>query len=141
MQVVTDYEYLTGARGEEVPKEFAVASENSIETFRFLAPTSGLGWDDGIIPYSSLFQTLAEATTNFAHLYSKGDAKCKYPSAILGISVQNLDSFGCPDRSQFRMTNGCSMPCHKFPDKSCALRNACNLYGWLKHHIQEKEYV
>jgi hypothetical protein len=105
------------------------------------SPTSGLGWDDGIIPYSSLFQTFAEATANFAHLYSKGDAKFKYLSAILGRSVQNLDSFGCPDRSEFRMTKGCSIPCHKFPDKSCAFRNASNLYGWLKHHIQEKENV
>jgi hypothetical protein len=64
-----------GVRGEEVPKEVAVASENSIETFRFLppfsmdlhsSPTSGLSWEDGIIPYSSLFQTLTEATANFA---------------------------------------------------------------------------
>jgi hypothetical protein len=29
------------------------------------------------------------------------------------------------------------MTCHK----SCALRNASNLYGWLMHHIQDKEYV
>jgi hypothetical protein len=150
MEVVIDYEYLTWARGEEVPKEVAVASENSIETFRFLpsytmnphsSRASGLKWDDGIIPYSSLFQTLTEATANFAYLYSKGDAKCEFLSAILRRSVQNLDSFGCPDRSVFRMTKECSMPCHKFPDKSCALRNASNFYGWLKHHFQEKEYV
>jgi hypothetical protein len=54
------------------------------------SPTSGLSWDVGVIPYSSLFQTLAEATANFAHLYSKDDAKCKYLSAILGRPVQNL---------------------------------------------------
>jgi hypothetical protein len=39
MEVVIDYEYLTGARGEEVPKEVAVSSENSIEKFLFLHPT------------------------------------------------------------------------------------------------------
>jgi hypothetical protein len=33
------------------------------------------------------------------------------------------------------------MTCNKFPDKGCALRNASNLYGWLMHHIQDKEYV
>ena len=39
------------------------------------------------------------------------------------------------------MTTGCSLPCHKFPDKSCAARNALSLYGWLKYYIQHKEYV
>jgi hypothetical protein len=86
MEAVIDYEYLTGARGEEVPKEIAVASEDSIESFRFLgpysmnphaSPTYGLTWDDGVIPYSSLVQTLQETTANFSHLYSKGDARCR----------------------------------------------------------------
>jgi hypothetical protein len=62
-------------------------------------------------------------------------------STILGRSVQNLDSFGCPERSEFRMTKGCTMTYHKFPDKSCALHNASNLYGLLIHHIRDKEYV
>jgi len=39
------------------------------------------------------------------------------------------------------MSTGCSLPCHKYPDKSFAARNAHNLYGWLKHHLQDKEYV
>jgi hypothetical protein len=39
MEGVIDYEYLTGARGEEVPKEIAVVSENSIESFCFFPPT------------------------------------------------------------------------------------------------------
>jgi hypothetical protein len=39
MEVVIDYEYLTGARGEEVPKEVSVASEKVIDSFRFLPPT------------------------------------------------------------------------------------------------------
>jgi hypothetical protein len=77
MEVVIDYEFLTRARGEEVPKEVSVVSENSIDTFCFLPPysmnshsfaTSGLSWDGGSIPYSSLFLTLAEATANFSHL-------------------------------------------------------------------------
>jgi len=102
---------------------------------------NGICWDDGSIAYSSLSQTLAEATANFAHLYAKGNAKCKFLSDILGQTVQNLDSFGCPPRKEFKMTTGCSLPCHKFPDNSCAARNTHNLYGWMKHHLQEKEYV
>jgi hypothetical protein len=150
MEVVIDYEYLSGAHGEELIKEVSVASENVIETFRFLPPysmsahsseDSGISWDDGIIAYSALFQTLTEATTNFAHRYAKGTAKCTLLSNLLGRSVENLDSFGCPSRKSFRMNTGCSLPCHKFPDKSSAARNALNLYGWLKHHIQDKEYV
>jgi hypothetical protein len=106
MEAVIDYEYLTGAGGEEVPKEIALASENSIESFRFLppyslnphaSPTSGLTWDDGVIPYSLFVQTLQEATANIPHLHSKGDAKCRNLSTILGRSVKNLDSFGCPE--------------------------------------------
>jgi hypothetical protein len=103
--------------------------------------SSCLSWEDGVILYSSLFQTLTEATANFAHLYSKGDAKYAYLSGLLGRNVQNLDSFGCPPRKKFRMAASCSMPCHYFPDKSCSLRNATNFYGWLKHYIQDKEYV
>jgi len=50
---------------------------------------NGLSWDDGIIPYSSLFQTLTEATANFAHLYAKGMGKCKFLSNLLGRAVKN----------------------------------------------------
>jgi hypothetical protein len=133
MEVVIVYEYLTGARGKKLTKVFAVVYDNSIESFRFLAtysmnphasPNSGLSWDDGIIPYSSLVQTFSEATVNLEHLYLKGNANCMNLSTILGRSVQNLDSFGCPERSEFRMIRGCTMTCHKFPDKSCALRKA-----------------
>ena len=39
MEVVIDYEYLSGAHGEDVIKELTVASEKVLETFRFLPPT------------------------------------------------------------------------------------------------------
>ena len=97
---------------------------------------NGLSWDDGIIAYSSLFQTLTKATANFAHLYAKGIVKWKFLSNLIGSTVQNLDTFGCPSHKSFRMTTGCNLPCHKFPDKSCATRNALSIYGWLKHHVQ-----
>jgi len=93
MEVVIDYEYLSGAHGEEVIKEVSVASENVLETFRFLPPysmdphgsdQSGITWDVGIIAYSSLFQTLTEATATFAHLYTKGTAKSKFLANLLG---------------------------------------------------------
>jgi hypothetical protein len=84
MEVVIDYKYLTGARGEEVPKEVSVASEN---------------------------------------VYTrKTTVNARISPGLLGRTVQNLDSSGCPPRKEFRM------PCHKFQDK-CSLRNANNLCG------------
>jgi hypothetical protein len=122
----------------------AVASENN-----FLPPysinlhassTSGLAWDE-FIRYSSLVQTLTEATANLVHLYSKGDVKCKNLSTIIGLSFRNLDLFECPDRSEFRMAQVCSLLCHKYRDKSYTLRNASNLYGWLMHYIPDNGYI
>jgi hypothetical protein len=40
MEVVIDYEYLTGTHGEEIIKELSVASKDVRETFRFLPPTA-----------------------------------------------------------------------------------------------------
>jgi hypothetical protein len=39
MEVVIYYEYLSGAHGEKVIKKVSVASENVLETVRFLPPT------------------------------------------------------------------------------------------------------
>jgi hypothetical protein len=116
-----------GANGEEMIKEISVVADNVIDTFLFLSPYSmnprssesfGLSWEDGQISYSRLTQILLEATSIFAHLYAKGNDRCDFHTAMIGRPVQNLDSFGCPDRKSFRMTTGCSLPCHKFPDKS-----------------------
>jgi hypothetical protein len=97
-----------------------------------------LSWVDGIIAFSSLFQSLTEATANFAHLYGNGTAKCKFLSNLLGRVFKNFGAFGCPSRKSFRMTTGRSLPCHKLPDKSCSASNALSLYGWLKHRNQHK---
>ena len=149
-EVVIDYEYLLGTHGEEVIKELFVASTDVRETLRFLPPyrmdphsndQNGLCWDNESIAYGSLFQVVAGATANFTNLFAKGTEKCKVLTELLGRCVRNLDSFGCPERKEFKMTTGCSLPCHKHPDKSCAARNAYNLYGWLRHHTQEKECV
>ena len=127
-----------------------MASTDVRETLRFLPPyrmdphsndQNGLCWDNESIAYGSLFQVVAGATANFTNLFAKGTEKCKVLTELLGRCVRNLDSFGCPERKEFKMTTGCSLPCQKYPDKSCAARNAYNLYGWLRHHIQEKEFV
>jgi len=80
---VIDLETLYGAHGDEVIKEVSVVGEYVQEIFRFLPPfsmeahgstSSAINWDNGSIPYSTIIQTLSEATANFANLYSKAHA-------------------------------------------------------------------
>jgi len=94
-----------------------------------------------LLTYSTIILTLSEATANFANLYSKGHAKCWLLTDLLDRPITNLDDFGCPSRKSFVPGAGCSLPCHKFPDKSCAARNARSLFGWLKYHLKTREYV
>jgi len=145
---VIDLETLNEAHGEEVSKEVSVVGEYVQETFRFLPPyimvlhgstSSGINWDDGSIPYSTIIQTLSEATENFANLYSKGHAKCWLLTDLLDRPITNLDYFGCPSRESFVPGAGCSLPCYKFADKGCAARNARSLFGWLKYHFKTRE--
>jgi hypothetical protein len=141
---VIDLETLTRVHGE-VLKEFSVVGKYAQETFRFLPPytmephgstSSGINWNDGSALYSSLVRTLNEATANFANLYCKGIAKCRFLTDLFDCPITNLDDFGCPPRESFVPVVGCSLPCHRFPDKICAVRNARSLFGWLKHHLK-----
>ena len=61
MEVLIDYEYLTGAKVETVVKEISVAAKDFLHTFHFRNPypmnpqgseENGLNWDDGIVPYN-----------------------------------------------------------------------------------------
>jgi hypothetical protein len=58
MEVVVDYEYLTGSQNETVIKELSIAGENVLETWHFQRPyamrphgdeENGFNWDDGHI--------------------------------------------------------------------------------------------
>jgi hypothetical protein len=48
MEVVIDYEYLSGKHVEEVIKGVSVASENVLKTFRFLPPTPWMRYLRGL---------------------------------------------------------------------------------------------
>ena len=150
MEVVIDFEFLRGRHNEIVVKELAVAGKNFGESFRFECPyamaahgsdENGLNWDDGHIPYHKLFTVLSEAVANFAHLYSIGTTKCKVLSDLLGLLIHDLQDFICPNPSSFKPKFSCSLPCHRFPDVSCATKNAHSLYDWLKYHLQTESYV
>jgi hypothetical protein len=150
MEAVIDFEYLRGRQNEIIVKELAVAGKNVSESFRFESPytmtahgseENGLNWADGHIPYHKLFTVVSEAVANFAHLYSIGTTKCKLLSDLLGLPIHDLQDFNCPPPNSFKPKFGCSLPCHRFPDVSCATKSAHSLYTWLKFHLQTKSYV
>jgi len=146
MEVVIDYEYLKGAKGETVVKELSVAANDVLQTFHFRSPypmsphgseENGLNWDDGIVPYNLLETALDETVARYAHLYSYGATKCQFLSDLLGRPVLNLEDFGCPSRHKLGSGYSCVLPCHSFSDISCATRNAHSFYKWLMYHFRQ----
>jgi hypothetical protein len=103
--------------------------------------SSGINWNDGSILYSTIIQTLSEATAIFANLYCKGIAKYRLLTDFFDHPVTNLENYGCLLRESFVPGAGCSLPCHRFLDKSSAARNARSVFGWLKYHLKTIEYV
>jgi hypothetical protein len=150
MEVVIDYEFLRGVKGEVIVKELSVAAKVVLHTFHFrnLYPMNpygseenGLNWCDGIVPYNLLETALSETVARYAHLYSYGDTKCQFLSGLLDRPVLNLEDFGCPNRHKLGSGYSCVLPRHSFSEISCATRNAHFFYKWLKHHFQTKSYV
>ena len=87
MEIVIDYEYLRGAKGEIIVKELSLATKDVLHTFNFRNPypmnlhgpeKCGLNWDDGIVPYNLLETALSETIARYAHLYSYGATKCQF---------------------------------------------------------------
>ena len=80
MEVVIDYEELSGTQNETFKKGLSIAGENLLEAFQFLClyalrphgdTENGLNWDDGRIP----FNQLSSVVVGFAHLYEYGNSK------------------------------------------------------------------
>jgi hypothetical protein len=150
MEVAIDCEYLGGAHNELVVKELSIAAKDVIHTLHFQSPyamrphgsaANGLNWDDGHIPYGQIYTVLSEAVPGYAHLYGYGIQKCKYFSELIGRPFPNLEDFGCPSPINFKPSFNCGMFCHKFPNVSCATRNAHSFDNWLMYHLQTKSYV
>jgi hypothetical protein len=123
MEVVIDYEYLTGAKVETMVKEISVAAKDVLHTFHFRNPNpmnphgskeNGINWDDGIVPYNLLETALDETVARYAHLYSYGAKICQYLSDLLVRPVLNLEDFGCPTRHKLGSGYSCVLPCHIF---------------------------
>ena len=107
MEVVIDYEYLTGAKGETVVKELSVAAKDVLHTFHFRSPypmnshgseVNGLNSDDGIVPYNLLETALDKTVARYAHLYSYGATKCQF-SLICTVTPFLFGGFWLPHSS------------------------------------------
>jgi len=150
MEVLIDYEYLSGIAKEPVVKELAIAAKDVVQTFHFKSPyhmqnhgseANGLNWSDGIIPYDDLQTVVSDAVANYPHVYAYGADKCAFLSDLLKRPVLNIADFNCPAPENFVDETRCWMPCHKFPNVSCAASNAHAFYKWLTFHLQAKAYV
>ena len=131
MEVVIDFECLRGRQNEIVVKQVSVAGENVSDSFRFESPyhmapncsdVNGLNWTDGHIAYHKLSTVVKEAVAGFAHVYSFGITKCRLLSELLERPILDLEDFKCPPPKSFKPKFSCSVPCHRFPDISCAKR-------------------
>jgi hypothetical protein len=147
---VIDCEFLDGAHNGLVVKELSIAAKFIIHTFYFQRPytmrlhgsaANGLNWDDGHIPCRQVDTVLSEAVAGYAHLYGYGIQKCKFFSEFIGRPILKLENFGCPPPANFKPSFNCGMSCHKFPNVSCAARNAHSFYNWLMYHLQTKFYI
>jgi hypothetical protein len=67
-------ETLLGARGEKVLKEVFVVGKYVQETL--------------------LYQTISESTANFANLYCKGNAKCRFLTDLFDRPITYLEEIG-----------------------------------------------
>jgi len=150
MEVVVDYEYLTGTQHEIVIKKLSVAAEIVLETFHFQNPyamrphgdkENGLNWDDEHIPYHKLSTVLSEAVTGFEHLYGYGESRCNLLAKLFGRPVDNLEDLNCPKPRHFIHKYGCTKQCNRNPSFRCATRNAHSLYDWLMYHFQKMSCV
>jgi hypothetical protein len=142
---------LTGAQGEEIPKEISVAGENVIETFHFKnpypmaphsSPENDISWDDGNLEFVKLYENLSEVVSGYAHLYAYGEEKCKFLKTLLGQPIRNLEDFECPSPYGLNSQFSCSLPCHRnYQNVRCATRSAHTLYKWLMHHPKSRLYI
>ena len=111
MEFVMDFDYLRGRQNEIIVNEAAVAGENVSALFRLEPPyymahhgavENGLNWYDGNDAYHKLSAVLKEAVAGFAHVYSFDPTKCRFLSALLDLTVLELETFKCPPAKKLK---------------------------------------
>lgn len=95
-----------------------------------------LRWDDGERPYSTrreIFDLILGKASTF---FTKGLEKSVELSAILGVTVTNIEDFGCPKLSELEDVE-LSGTFH-FKTIHCALRKAKKISKWMFQRESEK---
>jgi len=87
MEVVIDYEYLSGTHGKEVIKELSVASKDVQETFHFLPPTA---WTPIV---ASKTESVGSMEVLIIHRYSKPWQKSRSTLPIYTLKALTNASF------------------------------------------------
>ena len=150
MAAVIEIEFLQG-NNEQVIKEVGIRADGGARLHYLFRPPyhmephgskeSGLNWDDGFVHHSQIQTVLTEALAPFNHLYSRGEDKCLLLHDILGRTIEDLESLQCPKPTELKSDIQCHLPCHSFPNMSCALRNADGQYSWLQYHTLHKTFI
>ena len=141
MEVVIDYEYLTGTQTETVIKEMSTAGENVLETFQFQSPyamrphgdtENGLNWDGVHTPTIEI--GLNEAVAGFTQFYAYGSSKCTFHNCWGALCIISKISTALNPATSDR--NSVVPNCHRNPSFRCAIRHAHCLHEWLMYHLQ-----
>ena len=149
--MIIDYGAPKGRHNETIIKELTLVADDVIRTLHFQAPydmrphgsaENGLNWDDGHISYHQLQTTVTEAVSGYGHLYSYGIEKCRELSYQLRRPVLTLENFKCSSPRELPPSRySCGLSCHKFPNVSCAIRNAYSCYECFLYDFKTKSYV
>jgi hypothetical protein len=56
-----------------------------------ISPPNGFSWEDGILDYKNLNETVSEAVFGYARLYAYGEEKCRFLRSMLVQPIRNLE--------------------------------------------------
>lgn len=95
----------------------------------------GLKWSDGHIKYRDFLNELRVICSEKSRVLAKGREKCDFLTAVLGVSVIDLEIYGAPSiktplQDTYLPVLRCFYHC-KHNKHACALTNAFKLKIWV----------
>jgi hypothetical protein len=90
----------------------------------------GLTWGEGLIPYDKLYSILSGATADYPIIFTKGSEKASELSKIIGVTVEDLDSHGCPKAENITLPR--LVVCGMGHVDNCALTKSLKYLQWVR---------